>query len=354
MSNQETYDRTLDAPALPDEPYYRPVRSPQPGSRRAGLGIALLLVGLILLASQLFGQVSWFGGGTTTLVDQTLSGSRIELSTTSADVHVATWSGPGIRVEAIQRGGSRGDYTVNVSQSGDIVRVTEANRGPFWCLFCSRDLNYQISVPAGAQAAITTASGDVDVAGLAGPVTLGTVSGDVRAESLAGGLAVETTSGDVRLSDVAGQLSVGTISGEVKLEDGQVDGATVKTTSGDVELAGVAGALSVSTVSGEIDVSGARDGRLTLATTSGDIGYDGELARGGTSQISSISGDVKLALPASSGFRLDASTVSGELRSDFDLQGGVAQRRSLTGVAGDGAATLNVSTTSGEIHIERH
>jgi DUF4097 and DUF4098 domain-containing protein YvlB len=366
MSEQETYDRTLDAPppapsaveappasTLPNEDYYRQ-QGPRRSARGAGLGIALVAVGLLLLAFQLFGRGVAIGGGTTTVVDQTLPGSRIELSTTSADVEVRTWSGPGIRVEAIQRGGSPGDYQIDVSGSGDTVRVTETSSSFFWCLFCSRGLSYRIAVPADAQASISTASGDIDIAGVAGAVSLGTVSGDVRAEDLAGGLKVETTSGEVRLNDVAGKLEVGTISGDVRLEDGQVNGASVTTTSGEIELDGVSGAIDLDTVSADISVSEARDGQLTIGTTSGDILYDGGLAPGGSNDITAISGDVKLRLPDDSDFRLDASTISGEIDSDFELSGGETGRRSLTGTAGDGGATLNIGTTSGEITIEQN
>jgi DUF4097 and DUF4098 domain-containing protein YvlB len=69
--------------------------------------------------------------------------------------------------------------------------------------------------------------------------------------------------------------------------------------------------------------------------------------------VNSISGDVNLRLPETSGFRLDASTVSGDLSSEFDLRDGQTARRSLSGIAGDGSATLTVSTTSGDIAIER-
>ena len=365
MADQETYDRTLDAPAalegsalptqprpLPDEEYYRGAPEPRRGGR-AGLGIALLLVGLLLLAALLLGRgLSFGGGGSATLVDQTLPGSRIELSTSSGDVQVRTWRGPDIRVEVTQQGGSSGEYTVDVSRAGDTVRVVESSRGMF-CIFCSGSLRYQISVPDAAQADIKTASGEIDVVGLGGAVALSTVSGDVRAEDLAGGLTVGTTSGEVRLNDVAGQLSVTSISGDVKLEDGKVDGAAVKTTSGEIDLSGVGGALDLGSVSGDISAADARDGRLTVATTSGGIRYDGSLARGGANQISSISGEVRLRLPAESGFRLETSTVSGDLESEFDLSGGATSRGALSGVAGDGGATLNISTTSGDIRIER-
>src|SRR5438128_1820666 len=124
MTDHETYKQSHDAipdPATippsrpPDEKYYR---HPVPKrSRRATLGAALLLVGLLWLSFELFSHGAIFGGapGSATLIDKTLSGTRLQMDVGSADVDVQPWSGQGIRVEAIQRGGSRGDYTVDVS-----------------------------------------------------------------------------------------------------------------------------------------------------------------------------------------------------------------------------------------------
>jgi DUF4097 and DUF4098 domain-containing protein YvlB len=69
--------------------------------------------------------------------------------------------------------------------------------------------------------------------------------------------------------------------------------------------------------------------------------------------MNTISGDVNLQLPEASGFRLDASTVSGDISNEFELREGEQSRRSLSGVAGDGSATLTIGTTSGDINIER-
>ena len=353
MTDQETYDRTLDAPpqpgaSLPNEPYYQ---RPQPARRAGGLGAVLVLVGLLLLAFQLFGRGLIGGSGSITLVDQDYQGSRIELSAAASDVEIRP-GGSRIHVEAIQRGGSRGDYQVDVVPSGDTLRVTETSHS-FFCLFCSRAVSYRISVPRGAQADIRTGSGEIDVDGLSGAVSLASVSGDVRAGDLTGGLAVSTTSGDVRLHDIAGKLSVGSISGDVTLENGNVAGAAVNTTSGEVSLDGVAGALQLTSVSGGISVRDARDGQLAFSTTSGGIEYQGSLAPGGVNKVDTISGDVRLRLPESSGFRLDASTVSGDLSSEFELRDGGPILRGLSGVAGDGSATLTIGTTSGDIRVER-
>jgi DUF4097 and DUF4098 domain-containing protein YvlB len=364
MTDQETYDRTLDAPSpasgaappampLPNEPYYQRPPEPRHAPRAKGLGIALVVVGLLLLSFQLFGRGVGFGSsGSITLVDQDYQGNRIELSAAASDVEIRPGSGSRIHVEAIQRGGSQGDYQIDIVPSGDTLRVTESSHS-FFCFFCSRSVRYRISVPSSAQADIHTASGEIDVEGLSGAVSLASVSGDVRAGDLTGGLTVSTTSGEVQLNDIAGKLDVGTISGDVKLENGKIDGASVSTTSGGVELDGVAGALKLTSVSGDIHVREARDGQLDFSTTSGEIEYQGSLARASTNKLDSISGDVNLRLPDANGFRLDASTVSGDLTSEFELRDAQTGRRSLSGVAGDGSATLTVDTTSGDISIER-
>src|SRR5437870_7312355 len=103
MKNQETYDRTLDAApqpatlttpeALPNEEYYR--QSPGSGrSRASSLGLALLLVGLLWLAFALFSGSPLFSpsGGSTTLIDKTVQGNRIEMDVGSADVDVRAWN----------------------------------------------------------------------------------------------------------------------------------------------------------------------------------------------------------------------------------------------------------------------
>lgn len=364
MTDQEAYDRTRDASApvrtvappavpLPNEPYYQRAPQPRNAPRARGLGVALVLVGLLLLAFQLFGRGLDVGSvGGITLVDKAYQGNRIELSVAASDVEIRPDSGSSIHIEAIQRGGSEGDYQVNIEPSGATLRVTESSRS-FFCFFCSRGVRYRIAVPSGAQADIHTASGEIDVEGLSGAVSLASVSGDVRAGNLTGGLKVSTTSGEVNLSNIAGKLDVESISGDVKLENGKIDGATVNTTSGEVDLDGVAGALKLTSVSGDIRVREARDGQIDVSTTSGEIKYAGSLARKSASTLNSFSGDVNLQLPDASDFRLDASTVSGDISSEFELRDGEQARGNLSGTSGNGSTTLTIGTTSGDISIDR-
>ena len=355
MTDQETYQAKPDAPpapampALPNEPYYQ--SPPARRGRNAGLGIALVVVGLVLLAFQSFGRAVPFGG-TYKLVDQELRGTHIELVAGNSDVEVRAWDGATIKIEAIQRGGGRGDYQVNVEQRGDTVHIAE-DTGSWFCFFCSRGISYRIDVPKSAAASLQVGSGTIDIAGLGGAVTLATTSGDIHADDLGGGLTVNTTSGEVRLSAIRGPLRVETISGDVQLGEGAVDGATVSTTSGEIDLDGVGGDLALSTRSGDITVRDAKASQLDLSTTSGEISYDGALVATGESKVSTISGDVDLKLPEDSSFALNASTISGDISSEFELAGAEDGQRSLSGAVGSGGQPLTVETTSGDISLDR-
>src|SRR2546426_7901430 len=83
--------------------------------------------------------------GNVTLVDQTLPGRRLDMHVASASVEIAPWEQSDIRVQAIQTRGSPGDFTVEVRQEGDTVRVRD--RVAPYRSFSSRRLAYIVSVP---------------------------------------------------------------------------------------------------------------------------------------------------------------------------------------------------------------
>jgi hypothetical protein len=57
---------------------------------------------------------------------------------------------------------------------------------------------------------------------------------------------------------------------------------------------------------------------------------------------------------SSTGFELDASSFSGEIRAaDFALTSRRAGRHSLSGTYGDGSAVVDLSTFSGSITISK-
>ena len=127
-------------------------------------------------------------------------------------------------------------------------------------------------------------------------------------------------------------------------------------------------AFSFDTTSGKLEMQSmnAPQAKATVSSVSGNVELDGsfrEVKAGSTSgeidlmlrnapaavEVSTVSGEVDVELPASTGFTLDYSTVSGELECDFPLTKSVDGKY----VCGDGACRMEVGTTSGSLSVER-
>lgn len=137
--------------------------------------------------------------------------------------------------------------------------------------------------------------------------------------------------------------------------DFAVDKLTVResfsfdTTSGKLKtevLTATGAKADVNSVSGDIELDGSFR-EVKAGSTSGEI--DLMLRNAPAVEVSTVSGEVDVELPAGTGFTLDYSTVSGELECDFPLT------KSVDGkfVCGDGACRIEVGTTSGSLSVER-
>ncbi|HMO59109.1 MAG TPA: DUF4097 family beta strand repeat-containing protein [Roseiflexaceae bacterium] len=322
-------------PALPDEPYYRHAHERPRFDTRLLIGVALVVLGLVLLSRSLLPMPNLFGsigGSERVVIEETFAASAIRVDAGSADVIIEPAGGDQAWVRATQRGGGAGDFAVQINRDGDLVRLSHSATP---CLFfCARDLTYRIGLPATAEAEVGTLSGDVTLAGAAR---------DVR---------ITTASGDVALNAPGGPVQVGTISGDVAINNAQSEEIQINTTSGRIVVEGGRGSLMLQTVSGDVDVQHVQAGLLQISSTSGDIEYDGELTRG-SHRLSSVSGDIDLRLPATSDLQINASTVSGRIRSAFDSDTNSAEQRNWSGMIGNGAGRLTLETISGDITIDR-
>lgn len=205
---------------------------------------------------------------------------------------------------------------------------------------------YTVTAPAGTRLTIDSISGDIKVTD---------IKGDINANSI---------SGDVRISGAGHVGAAKTISGTVEIWETHTDGPLAgSSVSGDVVFRRVtARHVDGGSVSGNIKIDDVQCERVNAQTTSGSVWFSGALARNGRYDLHAFSGEVRVVLSGNTGFELDATSFSGEVRTDLpittrgnqvDDRGRGRHRTTLAGTYGDGAAVLDLQTFSGSIVISK-
>lgn len=183
-----------------------------------------------------------------------------------------------------------------------------------------RDMSAQISITA-------PASADVRLAG---------VSAETLVAGMAAHVAVKTVSGEVVLDAPGSEVSANVVTGAV-------------------EVRNLSGALSVKSVSGDVTVHALALPKLAAKTVSGDVTVDLADAEAATltshQAANTVSGSVTVRLPPGAGYRVNATSVSGDL-----VAGGERLARSVgqtkgTLSAGNEAVRLDVATLSGDVTV---
>jgi DUF4097 and DUF4098 domain-containing protein YvlB len=229
------------------------------------------------------------------------SGGVISVRNVSGDVSVTGYEGETVLVTGTKEGRDADKIWVEDLSSGNNVNVRV--RYPENCN-CNASIRFEVKVPRGGSYkfdAISSVSGDVDVS---------SVAGDLTAKSVSGNVMVRNITGAVRATSVSGNVNVGEINGT----------ATAKSTSGNVEV-------EILQLSGTQDM---------------DFG--------------SVSGNVRVKLPASIDAEVKMSTLSGGLKTDFPLTIEEPEHgpgRKATGRLGGGSRQLKLSSVSGNVSLLR-
>jgi DUF4097 and DUF4098 domain-containing protein YvlB len=184
----------------------------------------------------------------------------------------------------------------------------------------------RVHVPEGSDVRVISSSADVELKGSLGRTTVKTASGAFTADDVAE-LRAKTASGDIEVDGIAGPASVTTVSGDIEIGSAG-DRTEVRVTSGDVRLGNIAGNLSVHVVSGDVKVLSVARGATHVRTVSGRIEVG--IARGATLSV-------------------DAESTSGSVHSDIPLEGEPSPE---TG-SSDPRIALTLRTVSGDILITR-
>jgi hypothetical protein len=127
-------------------------------------------------------------------------------------------------------------------------------------------------------------------------------------------------------------------------------GATV---NGDVQARDIGSDVRATTVNGDIDVTAA--GLVEGETVNGSVHVEmGRADWTGTMRFKTVNGGITVQIPAGLSAVLDASTVNGDIETDFPVtvQGRFGHRR-LHGTIGDGGRELRLETVNGGIEIRK-
>jgi hypothetical protein len=230
----------------------------------------------------------------------------VSLCVNEGDVIVRGWDRNEVRARAEGEGTLR-LVTPNVRPAPRVeVLVSEEKDDELSAGHCGSNETVELTVPRGATVEVESRTGHVEVADVA-EARVKVLSGDVEVRRVSRAVEVSCLSGDVSVSDSTGSVRIVSVSGDVEARN-------LRTASAGDEF-------EVKSTSGDVTIESVGHGRITGSAISGQILYTGALARGGSYDFRTISGDVTLELPADASFNLHAKVVvSGEINTDFPVK----------------------------------
>ena len=315
--------------------------------RNKGLAIALsLAVALIFGASLALGHEKFQEKFEKT--EALAKDGKVYVINISGNILVQTSKEDQVRIEALKTSEASSlekakenaaAVTIEVTREAGALRVEAKypQRRSFWGSdSVNVSVDFKIWIPAKASIEVKSVSGDVTLDPIGGTVKVNSVSGEVEVHGAAG-------------------ADVTVVSGDLTLENIQGD-AYLKTVSGNLQATKVRGSLELESVSGDIDLKDVAEARnVTGKTVSGNITYVGTVVPGGNYELKSHSGNVELRIPAASAFDFEASTFSGVIDSDFEIEvSGKISPREIRGTVNKGGARVRLKSFSGNIDLKKH
>ncbi len=156
------------------------------------------------------------------------------------------------------------------------------------------------------------------------------------------------------MSGISSRASVKSVSGGITL-DGVTGDVDANTVSGALEAQGINGRLNFRTVSGDLTLADGWLERLDANVVSGDVTADIDLDPLGGMQVTTVSGEVTLRLPAEADAQVNLHSLSGDVRSEFPelKRTSAPASRSVSGSLGAGSGHVSVTTMSGRVMLLR-
>jgi hypothetical protein len=211
------------------------------------------------------------------------------------------------------------DREFEIVHGGDSVEVRRPGDAR---LSRSGSTRVRAHVPPGTTAWLTGASARIEATVPLGDAVIETASGDVNLREVE----------NAKIKSASGDLAIKSVSGA----------ASLRTASGDVRIGEILDRLEVTTASGSVDV-GVVGGDVVSSASSGDLAI--RRYEGSDLELKSVSGDIRVGLPAGTKLSLDARSLSGSISlPERQTQPSPSERQSVR---------ARIRTVSGDIQILR-
>jgi hypothetical protein len=243
--------------------------------------------------------------------------ARLTISNVRGSITIQPGVANLIQVRAVKHGNfDSGRYSIEIAQDSDgSVRVeTRSSESLFGFFSQPPKVEYTLQVPQGVQLFASGISSSLNVSGLNGEFRLKTVSGNINFADLSGPFKINVVSGDVTGSRLVGKLELEAVSGRAHLMESNFPIADATTVSGDLIL------------------------QTPLSA--------------GPYHFSSVSGNVRMLVPADTHCNAELNSVSGSIRSSLPASTTrMGPGSKMTQIQG-GGAVVRLKSVSGGLSIE--
>jgi hypothetical protein len=315
--------------------------------------------------------------------------SQIKVLNGRGDIKIT--ASPDNQAHAVVHKTLRGSSQDNANRLNESTHAKFVQQGSVWVLdltggdYQHGRFNLDLQLPRQGALSLSTQRGNVTVADRKGDLDLTTSHGDVS---------VEQVTGNATLHMRGGSLTAKQISGDVTIEGGS--NSAISDVGGSVTMTGsFAGGVQMSRIGKQVHFSTSRtdmqfarlDGDLNmemdtlransltgpfkldtrsksvhLEDLSGEIHINDKNAtveirpKGllGPIDISTIHGEIDLAVPVNAGFQLNAESVGGEIQTDFNVNvDNSTKTATARGTVGKGGPEVRLKADHGTIQVRK-
>ena len=226
---------------------------------------------------------------------------------------------------------------------------------------CQAVASVEMEVPAGATVQVQTRDGDITISGVAGAYA-GSQNGDIFIERVSKLVEAGSVGGSIQLKDSSGRVNLSSAGGGVEAIN--------------VRPAAAEDAFEVGTVSGDIQLDRVGNPKVIAKTVNGALMMSGPLAKSGYYNLTNMTNDIVLVMPADASFQLNAKvSEKHNIVSDFSLKylpeppppPAVVKPRSpenppttptyvlrrVNAICGSGDASIYVSSFGGTVRLKK-